>query len=372
MPHDCKRKIKTLKRLSSFDPGIAYKPPRSRQQRAKAKNTEQRTPGMLSHICRSLVIILALGVRHVSSQNASNSLVSRRLTEYLLLSAAETHEFARVPNSNFVLLSQMSDSLLIKVELDLTTEELIPLRSFPMGKNSSSALHGVWPSAVFPGKMWLSLQGDNRLPLVDPKKSLSTAPSIVKTIDIPEPGNGPHCVFEIGNRVWAGLKVASKQPASTTSSPPISPTRPTSLCISASTATVFVKEEPTTKLIYVTQDTDSSIMRINTTSGETTQLQIPPAVGSTPVGMTTAYGPKNGLWFSLAGNTTGGSGSFGRSHLIHQRDKLLPAQEAAARDQRWLAPHRRRVHGVWRPGLVALVNGAAQRQIARCPDPCDI
>jgi hypothetical protein len=37
------------------------------------------------------------------------------------------------------------------------------------------------------------------------------SPTLHQTIDIPAPGNGPHCVFEIGNRVWAGLKVASEQ-----------------------------------------------------------------------------------------------------------------------------------------------------------------
>lgn len=76
-------------------------------------------------------------------------------------------------------------------------------------------------------------------------------------------------------------------------------------------STVFIKEEPVTGLIYVTQDTESSIMRINATSGETTQIPIPASIGSTPVGMRTAYGPMNGVWLSLAGNITGGSGSFG-------------------------------------------------------------
>jgi hypothetical protein len=263
------------------------------------------------HIFTSLVIVLAFRAGTVSSQNSASSLVSRRLTEYLMPAAAETHEFARVPNSSFVLLSQMSDSQLIKIELDPTTEEPIAFQSFPMGNNSQSGLHGVWPSAVYPGKMWLSLQGDNKLLLVDPGPNLSTVPAIIKTIDIPEPGNGPHCVFEIGNRVWAGLKVASKQTGQYyVFSADISNSTDQVLyqCLNSP---VFIKEEPATKLIYVTQDTDSSIMRINVTSGETAQLPIPPNIGSTPVGMATAYGPMNGVWFSLAGNATGGSGSFG-------------------------------------------------------------
>ena len=272
----------------------------------------QRTPSMLPHIYKSLLIVLALRAGTVLSQNPDNSLVSRRLTEYLMPVAAQTHEFARVPNSNFVLLSQFSDSQLVKIELDPTTEEPIALQSFPMGSNSSSGLHGVFPSAVYPGMIWLTLQNDNQLLLVDPGQNLSAVPSIIQTIDIPQPGNGPHGVFEIGNRVWAGLKVASKQTGGFYAfSADISNSTDYTLypCLESP---VFINEEPTTGLIYVTQDAQSSIMRINVTSGETEQMPIPPNIGSNPVGMATAYGDIEGVWFGLAGNNvTGGSGSIG-------------------------------------------------------------
>ncbi|GMF74793.1 hypothetical protein BDV35DRAFT_402250 [Aspergillus flavus] len=266
---------------------------------------------MLYHTVKSLVVALAFGATAASAQNPVTSLVSRRVTEYLMPATTETHEFARVPNTNFVLLTQMSDSELIKIELDPTTEEPIAYHSFPLGKNSSSQLHGVWPSTVHPGMMWLSLQADNKLLLVDPGQDLSTEPSIIQTIDIPAPGNGPHCVFEIGNRVWAGLKVASKQTGQYyVFSADVSNSTDQKLyqCLNSP---VFIKEEPTTGLIYVTQDNDSSIMRINVTSGETTQLPIPPSVGNNAVGMTTAYGSMSGVWFTLAGNATGGTGTFG-------------------------------------------------------------
>ncbi|CAG7972271.1 unnamed protein product [Penicillium salamii] len=246
---------------------------------------------MLFHTIKSLAIGLALGTSVLAS-HSSHSLVSRRLTEYQMPVATQTHEVAHVPNSNFVLLTQMSNSELIKIELDSTTEEPIAFHSFPMGKNSTtSMLHGVWPSTIYPGMMWLSLQGENKLLLVDPGKKLSTPPIIKKTINIPAPGNGPHCVFEIGNRVWAGLKVASEQ-----------------------TGKYYSRVHQggtTTGLIYVTQDNDSSIMRINATSGETKQMHIPPSVGNTAVGMISATGPLGGVWFTLAGNATGGTGTFG-------------------------------------------------------------
>jgi hypothetical protein len=86
------------------------------------------------------------------------------------------------------------------IELDPTTEEPINLQSFRMRESSNSGLHGVWPSSVYPEKMWLTLQSDNKLMLVD-SGNLSTAPSIIKTIETPKPGNGPHCIYEIGNRI---------------------------------------------------------------------------------------------------------------------------------------------------------------------------
>jgi len=267
--------------------------------------------GMLSAMYRSLVILLALSAGTSLSQRPVTSLVSRRLTEYLLPVATATHEFARVPGSNFVLLSQMSDSQLIKIELDPVSEAPVAFQSFPMGKNSKSGLHGVWPSEKHPGMMWLTLQSENKLLLVDPGQNLSAAPSIIQTIDIPEPGNGPHCVFEIGNRVWAGLKVASPQTGQYYVFSADLTNTTDSVLYPCLNSPVFIKEEPTTGLIYATQDTASSIMRINVTSGETAQLPIPPEAGNTPVGMTTAYGPLSGVWFSLAGNATGGTGSFG-------------------------------------------------------------
>jgi hypothetical protein len=105
----------------------------------------------------------------------------------------------------------MSNSHLLKVELDGASEAPIAYQAFPMGQSNDSGLHGIWPSARFPGMVWLSLQYENKLLLVDPDQNPSTAPTIITTIDVPPLGNGPHCVFEIDNRVWAGLKDASPQ-----------------------------------------------------------------------------------------------------------------------------------------------------------------
>lgn len=100
-----------------------------------------------------LVLILSFTATFVVSQDVVTSLVSRRITEYLLPAAAETHEYARVPGTNLVLLSQMSNSQLVKIELDQTTEEPIAFKSFPMGLNINSGLHAVSPSVLYPGMM---------------------------------------------------------------------------------------------------------------------------------------------------------------------------------------------------------------------------
>jgi len=269
---------------------------------------------MFSSILPSLVTVLAFSAGTAFSQNAVRPLVSRRVTEYLMPVTAQTHEVARVPGTNFLLLSQMSNSQLVKIELDPATEAPIAYQSFPMGKDSKSGLHGVWPSTVYPGMMWLSLQSENRLILVDPGESLSAAPSIIKTIDIPQPGNGPHSVFEIGNRVWAGLKVASPQTEKFyVFSADVADTSDSILypCLASP---VFIQQDPSTKLVYVTQDAASAIMSINITSGVTAQIPIPPSVGNNPVGLITVSGSSRlaGLWFSLAGNATGGTATFGR------------------------------------------------------------
>ncbi|CEL11275.1 hypothetical protein ASPCAL14378 [Aspergillus calidoustus] len=268
---------------------------------------------MFSHAVKSLVAALALGAAVASATNpvSSNAIMSRRLTEYLMPVTTATHEFARVPNANLILLTQMSNSELVKIELDAATEEPIAYHSFPMGQNNQSMLHGVWPSTKYPGLVWLSLQADNKLLLVDPGKNLSSVPKIRRTIDIPKPGKGPHCVFEIGDRVWAGLKEASEQTGEYYVFSADMHRNSTKLyqCLNSP---VFIAEEPATGLFYATQDNDSSIMRINVTSGETSQIPIPPSVGNNAVGMISiASGPLRGVWFTLAGNATGGTGTFG-------------------------------------------------------------
>ncbi|TLS26305.1 hypothetical protein PpBr36_04973 [Pyricularia pennisetigena] len=66
------------------------------------------------------------------------------------------------------------------------------------------------------GLLWISLQSENRLQLIDPgRSSLDKAPIVTRTIYVPAPGKGPckdpHYIIEIDGRVWAGLKNPSEQ-----------------------------------------------------------------------------------------------------------------------------------------------------------------
>ena len=67
---------------------------------------------MAPSILQSLAVVLAFGAGTSLCQEPVTSLVSRRLTEYLLPVTTQTHELARVPGSNFLLVSQMSNSQL--------------------------------------------------------------------------------------------------------------------------------------------------------------------------------------------------------------------------------------------------------------------
>jgi virginiamycin B lyase len=101
-------------------------------------------------------------------------LAARSLTEYVLPVATETHELAHMPGTNLLLVTQMSDSRLVKIELDQGSEKPRALNSLLMGNDSGSGLYGVWPSARFTGLVWLTLQIENRLLLVDPGQDLET------------------------------------------------------------------------------------------------------------------------------------------------------------------------------------------------------
>ncbi|KAF9371981.1 hypothetical protein CPC16_002737, partial [Podila verticillata] len=133
---------------------------------------------------------------------------------------------------------------------------------------------------AFPGKVWITLQNDKKLLLIDPKvHSLQAAPVVLKEISVPAPGLGPHYVGEYGNDLWASLQDSYAVLC-------ISHVNPCDYNIYQGVPRpVFVAQHPISKVFYTGQDDSSAIMRIDPKTGSTTQYMVPPEISQTPVGM---------------------------------------------------------------------------------------
>jgi virginiamycin B lyase len=227
----------------------------------------------------------------------------RSLTEYELPPAAETHEMIKLPGKPMVLVSQMSNSTLVKLQLDPDTEKVTGIQGFPLGA-PNERLHGLALSSRYPGKIWATLEAGNKLILVDPGVDrLDIAPKIVRTIDIPGGGKGPHYVGEYGDQLWVSLKTSDQVLAIDHADPE------KYKLYSAEPHPIFVAQHPKTKDFYASQDMSSKILRIDGKTQKTSQIEIPAGRGATPVGL--VAGPA-GLWVVLLGTTEKGTGTFGR------------------------------------------------------------
>ncbi|KAF9919621.1 hypothetical protein FBU30_010732 [Linnemannia zychae] len=240
----------------------------------------------------------------------NNRTESRYVIENQLPVAEQTHEVIQVPNSNTILISQMSNSVLLKADVD-SRGVVNAIGAFRIG-SMTSGLHGLVLSKCYPGKVWLTLQKDNKLLLIDPLVlSTLSKPKILIEIDVPAPGLGPHYIGEYGDEVWSTLQDSShvlrinfKDPSDYTLYRGIP--RP-----------IFIAQHPKNKMFYSGEDNSASVMKIDPVTAATSQLPIPASVGQTPVGL--IAGPK-GIWFTLLGNSTHGTGTIG---FIPKNDKIV-------------------------------------------------
>ncbi|CAG8529999.1 1452_t:CDS:1 [Racocetra fulgida] len=228
--------------------------------------------------------------------------------ENLLPLANQTHELVKV--EEIVLVSQMDNSVLVKVQVDKYGVAQ-QVAGFQIA-NSTSGLHGLALSTKNPGMVWLTLEADNKLVLIDPVAASATAaPKVIKEIDVPQLGNGPHYVGEYDTDLWVSLKESNDVLR-------INHENPTDYNIYKGVARpIFVAQHPINKMFYSSEDTSSKLMKINPATGETTQIDVDASAGTTPVGMVS--GPK-GIWFTLLGNKTAGTGTFG---FIDQYDNIV-------------------------------------------------
>jgi hypothetical protein len=255
-------------------------------------------------------IFYTLFISILSAQAGNNLRCGIAINESNLPEATQTHELINVPDSNMILISQLSDSSLVKatVELDGT---LSGTKAHLIGTTNSS-LHGLAVSTVNKGMVWVTLEGDNKLLLIDPKKDdINASPEIIKTISIPAPGNGPHYVGEYGDYIYSSLKEsghvfrvnqfnASDYDLFKTVQNPI-----------------FIAQHPENKLFYSSQDMSSKILKIDPTTKNTKQIDVSGPQVSTPVGLIS--GPNNGIWFATLGNANQGTGTFG---FLDKDDKI--------------------------------------------------
>ncbi|ORX51193.1 hypothetical protein DM01DRAFT_1337254 [Hesseltinella vesiculosa] len=196
----------------------------------------------------------------------------------------------------------MSNSVLVKAHID-DHGAIIDMAAFQINE-PTSALHGLANSEAYPGMVWLTLQQDNLLVLIDPHVELIDAPpTVIKSLKVPAPGLGPHYVGEYGSDVWAGLKTSAmalrmnhEDPSNYT----IYPGLP---------HPIFIAQHPVNHMFYTGEDDSSQIMKIDPWSNTTSQIGIPPSVGREVVGMVS--GP-TGVWFTLLGNATNSTGTIGR------------------------------------------------------------
>ncbi|KAG0009783.1 hypothetical protein BGZ81_003171 [Podila clonocystis] len=258
----------------------------------------------------SLATLLAISFAAVPIAPTSNDhSFSTHIIENALPTAALTHDVLSIPHTNTLLVSQLSNSVLVKVQVN--GGQVTGLASFQIG-SPTSRLHGLALSKRYPGKVWLTLQADNLLVLIDPKAhSLKAEPTVIKEIKVPE-GKGPHYVGEYEDNLWVSLQDSSAV------------LRINHVDTSdydhyhALPRPIFVAQHPINNNFYSGQDHSNKILKIETASKTISQIDIPTTAGATPVGL--IAGPK-GLWFTLLGSPTEGTGTIG---FIGATDVVVP------------------------------------------------
>ncbi|KAG0328234.1 hypothetical protein BG000_000567 [Podila horticola] len=245
----------------------------------------------------------------ITRASAFNS-TAHHVIENLLPHAVETHEVIHIPNSdNMLFISQKSNSVLLKVRVDqhgLVHE----LAAFNIG-HSTDGLHGLVASTYYPGLVWATLQSGNKLLLLDPARdSIHTPPKIIKQINVPQPGQGPHRILEYGQELWSTLMDNSYILR-------INHVNPSDYSLyKTQPEPIFGVIHPLNNKYYTSERLVSAFMAIDPATGATHQIPIPAEQGLQPLGITEGPG---GLWFTLLGNETFATGTFG----VIQQDETV-------------------------------------------------
>ncbi|MCO5575662.1 hypothetical protein L7F22_029466 [Adiantum nelumboides] len=228
--------------------------------------------------------------------------VAKVVVEYPVPGARETHEMA-VVGENMLLVSQQSNSTLLKVLLSPTTGRPLACARFLLD-NFWAGLHGLYTSQIYPGHVWASLQFKSLIIRIEPGLTLSTTPIVWQTITLPSTVYGPHCVCECGPDVWTGCKDSCHIVRINHADGNDFTVFP------CSGRPIFMARHPTTQDMYVTLDSSSKIWHLDVATGNTQEIDVPAAYGNTPVGM--VAGTDGNVWFTMLGDASGGIGTFAR------------------------------------------------------------
>ena len=228
----------------------------------------------------------------------------KRVVEYPLPASSQTHEVVAI-TPTLILISQQPSGDLVKMRVEPGTGRPLEAISHVID-NPFSGLHGLTVSKKWPGKLWVTLQFQSQLLLIDPvADDLAAPPKIIQTIQLPSPARGPHVVAEDGDILWTSCKDSHHVARIDTRAPE------QAQIIACPPRPIFVQLHPTSRDVYATLDQSSALFRIPADPAQAPrEIAIPAEVGNTPVGM--VPGPDGNLWFALLGNSSGGNGSFGR------------------------------------------------------------
>jgi len=138
--------------------------------------------------------------------------------EVRLPHAGETHELVFEPTTRCLFVSQMSNSVLVRIPVGpggLLLDDQDAWRVGPTDANGDglSGLHNLSLSPSRPGHLWVSLQWSNTLLLVEAATMKIKQVMLVPTMLVRDDGTatlvgGPHCVRECPHtgELWAALK----------------------------------------------------------------------------------------------------------------------------------------------------------------------
>ncbi|KAF9330823.1 hypothetical protein BG006_006253 [Podila minutissima] len=243
-----------------------------------------------------LLFILASSFTLAKPTSTNRSIITRapafsstahHVIENILPHAVETHEVIHIPDSeNMLFISQKSNSVLLKVRVD--PHGLVhDLAAFNIG-HSTDGLHGLVASTYYPGLVWVTLQSGNKLLLLDPAKdSIHTPPKIIKEINVPQPGQGPHRILEYGQELWSTLMDNSYILR-------INHVKPSDYSLYRTLPEpIFGVIHPLNNKYYTSERLVSAFMAIDPVTGATHQIPVPAEQGLQPLGIMEGPG---GLW----------------------------------------------------------------------------